>query len=321
LEYAAAHPAARLRVAILAPDRAADAVQLATLARLARSAHLPTDWFEPRSSAAKAAAVTLALAARVGRRLILGDPLSGLMQTVLALSRPEQVVSVDDGAATIEFVRCLASSRPLLRDRPRPPGWRRVAGTHLAKATGRTLRRTRDLEIFTVMPLAPPGAAVTGAHLTSHHYDWAKAVTPNPSIRAGLDLVGSSLVASGTMKAGPYLAAIAGLAGTAAGGVRYFAHRRETAVTLGPLASLANISVIRPDLPLELALRRGRVAERVITWPTSTAFTLPVALSDLPVRIELLRPPANGFSPDANPAAGRLARLGRLAAESLPVAA
>ncbi|MDR3107676.1 MAG: hypothetical protein LBU05_05705 [Bifidobacteriaceae bacterium] len=378
LEYAAAHPAERLRAAVLAPTRTADSDQLMALAELARDAGLPVDWFEPRRSAAQTAATALQLARQTGRQLIVGDLFSGLIQSILILGRPAGVIAVDDGAATIESARRLVEGRPLMRGRSRPAAWRRLAGTGLASAARRTLADTKAVEFFTVMPIAGIISRRPGARATRHHYAWIKAAEPSPAVRPGLDVVGSSLVAAGTVTAESYLTAVAALvarhstapedgqaarqdtrqdtgqaagqdaaretrqgavrdsavrdirqgAGQGAGQgaeranpVRYFAHRRENPATLEALAKLGGIDIIRPALPLELALRQAGVSHRIVTLPTSTAFTLPVALADLPVNVELLRPDGQWIDPTAShDAVARLARLDRLASRHLPAA-
>src|SRR5437764_11047810 len=48
-------------------------------------------------------------------RLILGDPFSRFVQTLLPLTESQDVVVVDDGTATWEFARCIDAGKPLLR--------------------------------------------------------------------------------------------------------------------------------------------------------------------------------------------------------------
>ena len=44
--------------------------------------------------------------------------------------------------------------------------------------------------------------------------------------------------------------------------------------------------VVRPRLPVEIELRRGPVAARVVSFPSSVGYTLPVALGGLPIEYQ-----------------------------------
>ena len=98
--------------------------------------------------------------------------------------------------------------------------------------------------------------------------------------------VGVSLVGSGVVLRRPYVTAVGELARRHAP-VRYVAHRRESPDLLAEIASLPGVRVVRSDLPAELALRRGPVAARIVTFPSTAAHTLPVVLSDVGVTIDV----------------------------------
>ena len=120
---------------ILAPRNETSRWQLRSMAQLAREAGLD-------GALARAAA-------RRGRdrpygrsltgdlvgveRLVLGDPFSGVMQVVAALSKVVEVVVVDDGTATLEFARQWSSGEHLRR-------WHQVATTEQQRQITRFAR-------------------------------------------------------------------------------------------------------------------------------------------------------------------------------------
>jgi hypothetical protein len=71
------------------------------------------------------------------------------------------------------------------------------------------------------------------------------------------------------------------------GPLRYLAHRRESATMLESIAALSNVEVVVSDIPIEIALSHGSVASRVITFPSTAAYTLPIVLAGTGVRLEV----------------------------------
>jgi hypothetical protein len=126
-----------------------------------------------------------------------------------------------------------------------------------------------------------------------------------------VDVVGSSLVESGVVRLEPYLDALAGLAERTGRTGRYFAHRKESDAKLALLAAETGLQVVRPDVPLEIELRRGPVARVLASFPSSVGFTLPLVLAGVPTRIDLQPVPASMLTTRVGEAARRfLDRMG-----------
>src|SRR5581483_6258509 len=68
-----------------------------------------------RTPAAVVGSARVAQALAAADRLIVGDPFSRFVQTLLPLAQPRDVVVVDDGTATWEFARCVDAGKPLVR--------------------------------------------------------------------------------------------------------------------------------------------------------------------------------------------------------------
>jgi hypothetical protein len=311
--YGAGAPA-RFKIAILAPDRGPDARQLAALFRMAETEGVAARWFGARRSRTRWVHAAASLARRTARPLVVGDPFSGLIQAIMAIRRPHGVVVVDDGAATLEFVRRLAAAKPLTRPADQRDGLGARLGGRLARHTVATLRSLDHLEVFTTMPVDRLAAAASlgHAHFTTHSYAWLKHRFPHPPAWPGTDIVGSSLAATGVLDGAAYLEAISAQAARGDGPVRYWAHRRESEEGLAQVARRAGALIIRSDWPLELALRRRGVGDRVVALPTSAVFTLPRALADLSVSFEVIAPEPDWFAPTAS--ARSVAQLRRLTA-------
>ena len=242
-----------------------------------------------RTPGAAVGAAQVARALAGAERLIVGDPFSRLLQTLLPLAEPSDVVVVDDGTATWEFARCVNAGKPLVR-------W----GIPLRGPERRAARATRffspspsrQLTVFSCLNDAAPLAAVALAN----RYEWTRSWSRPDVVEDEVDVLGVSLVDNGVVRRRPYVAAVAELARTGAA-VRYVAHRRESASLVGEIASLPGVRVVRNDLPAELALRRGPVARRVVAFPSTAAHTLPVVLSDVGVNVEVQPIASDWFTP------------------------
>lgn len=106
LEWCHAEQAAgRTRAAVLAPSDRGTVRQLRAMAEFATEEGLEWAWFAPRDSWGAGLRTIAALRAEVAhaRRLVIGDPFSGMIQALLPFARPSEVVVVDDGTATLEF--------------------------------------------------------------------------------------------------------------------------------------------------------------------------------------------------------------------------
>ncbi len=241
-----------------------------------------------RTPGALVGAAQVAFALSGAERLIVGDPFSRLLQSLLPLADASDVVVVDDGTATWEFARCVNAGKPLVRwGVPLRGAERRASGaTRFFSPSPR-----RHLTVFSCLNDAAPLGAVPLAN----RYEWTRSWSRPDVVDDEVDVLGVSLVDNGVVRRRPYVAAVAELARTAP--VRYVAHRRESASLVGEIASLSGVRVVRNDLPAELALRRGPVARRVVAFPSTAAHTLPVVLGDVGVTVEVHPVAPEWFTP------------------------
>lgn len=279
--------AERTTVAVLAPADETSRGQLRSMLEYAAEEGVEALWCEPRRSRAllPAAFATLRRLVAAADRLVIGDPFSGLIQLLLPSARADELVVVDDGTATIEFLRRLAERVPLTRwDAPEHTLAARLRRP-FAAAAGRLLTPSpgRPVTVFTVMPTD----WVPGLSVRHNHYDWTRRRFGRPQVVAGTDVVGTSLVESGVVEGPAYLDAVTSLADDSRGG-RYYAHRREDDAKLAAIARRTGLTVVRPQVPLEIELCRGPVAEQVVGFPSSVGYTLPVVLASVPSRVRLV---------------------------------
>jgi hypothetical protein len=299
VENAAEHT----RIVVLAPTDAVTVAQLAAMADYAEEEGIGLDWYAPRESprAALRSLPDVRRAVAAARRLVLGDPFSGVIQALLLFARAGEVVVVDDGTATLEFAAQLVHGEPLRRWHVRQSPLR----APLAASARRTLSRSR-LRLFTVMGVT----ALPGSRVDHHHYDWTRRRFGQPHVLRGTDVVGSSLVETGIVQAEAYLDAVAELAGRAGAAGRYFAHRREHPDKLRRLAQRTGLRVVRPRVPLEIELRRGPVAQELASFPSSVGYTLPLVLAGTGCRIAVQPLPEAMLNPGVSVRArGFLARV------------
>ena len=283
IEWCYAEGAAeRTTAVVLAPRQPQAVAQLRELAGFAAEEGMAVEWREPRTSVAAftGAVRRLRPAVRAARRLVIGDPFSGLIQTLLPSVRAQQLIVVDDGTATMEFAAQYAAggalrrwdSRPSLLDLPR---------SVLGQQARRVLAGDR-LRLFTVMPVV----GVPASRLQANRYAWLHGRFAPPRIAGGVDVIGSSLVESGVADREAYLNRVVAIAAASGAPGRYFAHRREDPDKLAELSLASGLRVVRPRLPVEIELRRGPVAARVVSFPSSVGYTLPVALGGLPIEYQ-----------------------------------
>jgi hypothetical protein len=275
--------AADVAIAVLAPKDAHTRQQLRRVGELIRPLALAPIVYPVRTRSAGALTGTSRLTVRVARarRLVLGDPFSRFIQTLLPASRASEIVVVDDGTATWEFTRCVNAGRPLVR-------W----GVPVVGAERRAARATRllspsaerELTVFSCLNDATPLAA-TGL---ANRYEWTRRWHRPEVVDDEVDVLGVSLVDKGVVERAPYVAAVSGLV-RRYGRVRYLAHRRESTSLVAEIGALPGVRVARNDLPVELELRRGFVARSVVTFPSTATHTLPVVLADVGVTVQVCR--------------------------------
>jgi hypothetical protein len=282
------------RIAVLSPKDSPTRGQLEQVAALVEHDGIDVEMVDIRAlgSGGLLGGVRLTRSLASARRVVIGDPFSGLVQTLLPFVRAEHVVVVDDGTSTWEFASCIDAGTPLIR-------WRfdgQAANRRAARAT-RSLSPGphRKLTVFSALAGATPAGAVG----LVNGYAWTRAQTRPVISPDEIDLIGASLVETGIVERQAYFEAVKRLA-TRFTPVRYLAHRRESDSRLAEIAALPGVRVQHGRLPVELTLRHGPVARHVITFPSTAAHTLPVVLSDLDVQIEVRRIEDTWYTPEAS---------------------
>lgn len=284
----------RCEIAVLLPRDEGTRRQLAAMTELAREEGLPVSRYDIRSGPGGFAQAFTALAPKLARAtpLVMGDPFSGVIQRLLPLSRSRDLVLVDDGTATLELSRELLAGRPLVR-------WHSTRRAPLAAV--RAARRMtpgdgRRLEVFSCLPEGlrlPPGGV-----RSVNSYAWARRRFGRPQVRRGIDMLGTSLVETGLIDSERYVREVGSIAHRW-NVERYYAHRRESPEKLRLIAEHGGLEIVRPELPLELELLRGPVADTLLSLPSTVLHTLPLVLAGTGVEItvcaevgEWLRPQA-----------------------------
>ncbi|WP_261399511.1 hypothetical protein [Streptomyces misionensis] len=278
---------ADLTVVVLSPTDPMTRGQLRRMADLARDEGYRVRWEEARGGATAPFATIGGLAGLLRRadRIVMGDPFSRYVQLLLTITRAGDLVVVDDGTATMEFVAQLARGERLVRWHRKGgrPGPRDLLFAPVSSSARRRLTPSdgRQVEVFSSMPVteAPDGVTVT-----ANDFAWTRARFGPPRITKGADMVGTSLVETGVVDGERYLDAVRTLA-KAHGATRYFAHRRESTEKLHRLATETGLEIVRPDLPLELIARRGPIGRTILSFPSTVVHTLPLALAGTGVRV------------------------------------
>ncbi|QCX78730.1 hypothetical protein C9F11_25595 [Streptomyces sp. YIM 121038] len=281
-----------LTLVVLAPTDPMTRGQLRRMAELARAEGHTVRWEEARGGTTAPFHTIGGLAGPLRRaaRIVIGDPFSRYVQLLLTITRAQDLVVVDDGTATMEFISQLANGERLVRWHRRGgrPGPRDMVFLPVSSSARRRLtphpKGRRRVEVFSSMPI---DAAPEGVHVTVNSFAWTRARFGPPRITKGADLVGTSLVETGVVDLDRYLEAVGALARTH-GAARYFAHRRESAEKLHRLAVETGLQVIRPDLPLELIARRGPIGRTILSFPSTVVHTLPLALAGTEVKVAVM---------------------------------
>ncbi|NLT53069.1 MAG: hypothetical protein GXX79_00560 [Actinomycetales bacterium] len=230
-----------------------------------------------------------------------GDPFSGVVQRAWALSRPRDVVILDDGLATLHLLEVLASPRSsLTRARATRRLLRRLLGAYTA-AQLRSLARTGNLTVFTALPV--PDALVArvegeGARILRHSFDWLRSRTTTAAPEERRVVLGSSLVRNGLVHAEPYLAWLSSLADE--GPVAYFPHRRENEAFLRWLRGDDRFRVYEPGVPAEISLRGLGSGYRILSLPSTAIVSLRLILGARGVPVEAVRVPEEWWTDRAS---------------------
>lgn len=320
-------PGAGLTLVVLSPNDPMTRGQLRRMAELARDEGHSVRWEEARggTTAPFHTIGGLAPLLRRARRIVMGDPFSRYVQLLLTITRAPDLVVVDDGTATMEFVAQLARGERLVRWHRKGgrPGPRDLLFAPVSSSARRRLTPSerRTVEVFSSMPI---DETPIGVRVTPNDFSWTRARFGPPRLTKGADLVGTSLVETGVVDGERYLQAVRTLA-KSHGATRYFAHRRESAEKLHRLAAETGLEIVRPDLPLELIARRGPIGRTILSFPSTVVHTLPLALAGTEVRVavcdidpawltENASPRAQGFLSGVTGTARDVHRLSSVAA-------
>jgi hypothetical protein len=305
-----------LKIAVLAPVAGLTRTQLRSMIMLAREAGHMVSWHEPRLGGLAVARSLRALASELAGvgRLVVGDPYSGVIQAIISVSKLSEVTIVDDGTATLEFARQWIAGEHLSRwHRAATPSQRRQI-TELARdqVSGSARRRLSThsgcrLRLFTCLPVDLPGIRIL-----RNDFSWVRGRHPVPQLSPGADLVGTSLVESGVVKAESYLGGVESLI-TRYGAHRYFAHRKEADWKLD-LIERMGIEVVRPALPLEIIARRGPIGRTIVSFPSTVVHTLPIVLGQSRARVVVCEIASEWYQPEATVRADDF--LGRVTASA-----
>ncbi|WP_407560695.1 hypothetical protein [Streptomyces sp. 184] len=325
-----------LTVVVLPPTEPLSRGQLRRMAELAMDDGLEVRWQEARGGAGPLRTLTsLARPLRRARRVVLGDPFSRYVQTLLTIVRAREVVVVDDGTATMEFTAQLARGERFVRwhRSGRGGGARGMLFAPVASAARRRLTPSAGggagggpsgagssatgtqvepgagtrvepgpgtrVEVFTSMPVVDPPP---GLKVTANEFAWTRSRFGPPSVGTATDLVGTSLVETGVVDHDRYLEAVASLT-KAYGATRYFAHRRERADKLHQLHQHTGLEIVRPDLPLEIVARRGPIGRTIVSFPSTVVHTLPLALAGTGVKVAVCEVDPSWLTATASPRA------------------
>ncbi|MFF5495032.1 hypothetical protein [Streptomyces aquilus] len=316
-----------LTLVVLSPTDPMTRGQLRRMAELAREEGHEVRWEEARGGPAAPFQTIGGLAGmlRKADRVVLGDPFSRYVQLLLTITRATDLVVVDDGTATMEFVAQLARGERLVRWHRKGgrPGPRDLVFAPVSAAARKRLTPSGDhrVEIFSSMPMAEKPDGVT---VVANTFAWTRSRFGPPRITKGADMVGTSLVETGVVDGDAYLEAVK-LLSRRHGTTRYFAHRRESAEKLHRLAVETGLEVVRPDLPLELIARRGPIGRTILSFPSTVVHTLPLALAGTEVKVavcdidpawltENASPRAQGFLSGVTGTARDVTRLSAVAA-------
>jgi hypothetical protein len=296
---------AAMKIAVLAPSAGITRTQLRSMIALARELGHKVSWYEPRLGGMAVARNVRAIAGELTgvRRLVLGDPYSGVIQVIISVTKLSEVTIVDDGTATLEFARQWLAGEHLSRwhENATPGQRRQIAKLARDQVSGQVRRRLSPgsgcrLRLFTCMQVDIPRVR------TIHNdFSWVRARHPAPQLKPGADLVGTSLVESGIVKADAYLGGVENLI-VRYGADRYFAHRKEDDWKLDLIEEMG-VQVVRPSLPLEIVARRGPIGRTIVSFPSTAVHTLPTVLADTDVEVVVCQIAQDWYQPKATPQA------------------
>ncbi len=189
---------------------------------------------------------------------IAGDGLSGQFRMAAAVLRPRAVTLLDDGAMSLRLAAALAGRCSFERPAQRSSALRGLLGD-LTRDHLRGLAGRGRLEFFSAFVEAPganmpefAAAAALGVRLRANRFAWTRRTARPPQLPARRVLLGTARVADGLLDAAEHRAEVARFA--AAGAAVYLPHRRESAAEVAAMRGIPGVTVIEPNLPVELYL-------------------------------------------------------------------
>lgn len=215
------------------------------------------------------------------RHWVIGDPLSGQFRAAATvLPRPKRMTVVDDGAMIVHAMRALAGEVDYSRPDQIESRIKVLLGG-LSSERVRGLARAGRVELFTLFAAAADPARRFGVAVTANDFGWLRdAAHRDGSPRIRLPhrriVLGSARVVDGLLRAEQYLGWVRGLGEQ--GHLTYLPHRRETAALVDAVGSLPGVTVVRSELPVELALAGVGEALELHALPSSAFTTLRVVL-------------------------------------------
>ena len=305
---------AGMKIAVLAPSTGLTRTQLRSMIALAREAGHQVSWHEPRLGGMATARSVRTLAGELNgvRRLVVGDPYSGVIQVIISVAKLSEVTIVDDGTATLEFARQWVAGEHLARwhEAATSPQRRQIAQLARDQISENVRRRLSPdsgcrLRLFSCMQVEIPRVRTF-----LNDFAWVRARHPLPELKPGADLVGTSLVETGVVKSDAYLGGVQNLIESYQAD-RYFAHRKEANWKLD-LIERMGVQVVRPVLPLEIIARRGPIGRTIVSFPSTVVHTLPTVLADSDAEVVVRKIPQDWYQPLTTPQADDF--LGRVTA-------
>jgi len=215
------------------------------------------------------------------RHWVIGDPLSGQFRAAASLLPPPRRLSVvDDGAMVVHAMRALAGEVDYARVGQHESRTKVLLGG-LSASRIRGLAHAGRAELFTAFGAAAEPARRAGLTVAADDFAWVRRAAHDedgPRIRLPHRRValGTARVVDGLLRAERHLAWVRSLAES--GPVSYLPHRRETTALVDAVASLPGVTVVRTDLPVELALAGTSEPLELHTLPSSAVTTLRVVL-------------------------------------------
>ena len=216
---------------------------------------------------------------KLGRasHLAIGDPYSGLAQTLLLFKNPDQLTILEDGAATYRAIQQFQSGSPLYRAQER-----RRSRHQLAMLATRRLNKLDDANRLRWVTHRPPHVPVRGSLLhTFEHLRGSAGPDMDPTQRL---VVGSALAHDGYIQPERYVGWLERVLTPGADTV-FLPHRRESSEAIN-LAHRRGIRVETSTIPLERRLVQMQSLSEVCTLPTTAALTSSVIRPDIAVRVQ-----------------------------------